>query len=115
MIVTITNYSKRTIVLKRKARFCTMILFKNESPATKECEKHPDSHITNLIDEWKGLERRPKKVIYFWILKILIPLIPLIWLLYNYLSGEVSPTEVALFVAISSFTFVILDKILRTE
>lgn len=123
LLITTTNHSNRKVTLKRKQPFCTMILFKNESRATKECGKHPDTHVTSLIREWKLIERIPRRMIYFWILKISIPAIPLVLLLINYLSRGaptaetrgVSSAEVALFVAFSSSLFVILDRLLRTE
>ena len=115
MLITVTNLSQRRIVLKRKQPFCTMILFKNETPATKECGKHPDRHITKLIKKWGIIEKKRRRILTFWILKIFFPAIPLIWLFMNYLIKGVTGAEVALFVAISSFLFVILDKALRTE
>lgn len=115
LIITVTNNSKRKMILKREQPFCTMILFKNESAARRECGKHPDAHITSLIRDWKLIGKTPRKVIYVWIIKILIPAIPLIWLLVNHLRIGVSSAEVALFVAVSSFLFIILDKILALE
>lgn len=116
LIITIVNLSNRKITLKRRQSFCTMILFKNESPATRECRKHPDTHITSLLKDWKLIEKRPRRMIYFLILKTLIPAIPLILLLVYYLGRRgLARVEVALFVAISSFLFTILDKILPTE
>jgi len=75
-----------------------MILFKNKSPATRACGKRPDAHIIPLIEDWKLIEKRPRRVIHFWILKILIPATPLVLLLVNYLSRGASSAEIALFV-----------------
>ncbi len=115
MIITIINHSKKKIIIERKQPFCTMILFSNERPAKKTCNKHPDAHIISLIKEWELIKRNPVKVIIFAILKILIPAGFIIWLVIKYIKKEATAVDVALFVAISSFLIIALDKILKTD
>jgi len=113
MIITITNHSDRKIALTYKQPFCTMILFKNKDPATKQCGKYPEKHLMNLIDEWKPFKRKP--LLLLWIMKLLIPSILLIWLLIRVLRQQVVAGEVPLYIAISSFLFVVFDKLFKTE
>lgn len=113
LIITLTNNTERKLVLKRKQPFCTMILFENKKPARRVCGKHPDAHITSLIEDWGLVGISPRRN---WAIKISIPAAILSWPLFNYLrGGKVSEGVVALFVAISSFSFVILDRKFRTE
>ncbi len=114
MIITVANLANRKIKLQRKQKLCTMILFKNEDKASGECGKHPSTHITNLIQNWRAIGRRPKRFLYHWGVKILLPVTPLVYLVIKYITLGISAVEVALFVAISSFLFTVLDKIFET-
>jgi len=115
MVVTLTNHSKRSVTLKREQPFCTVVFFKNEKPATQICEKDPNKHITFLLEDWSLPPKRIGKKLLFNILKISGLLIPLLYLLYLYLSVGVNEGEVALFVAISSSLFVILNAFLKSD
>ena len=53
LIVTMTNLSNRTLLLKRGQPFCTMIILENTDESFGECRKHPDTHKARLIKEWK--------------------------------------------------------------
>ena len=118
LLITLANRSNRKITIERKQPFCTAIFFKNETPATKACEKDPNGHFRMLVEKWGALDKKPRRVMCFRALRIIIPFIPLIWPLSKYLTTRVSVSEVALFVAFSSVLLAIslnLDKILRTE
>jgi len=116
-IITLSNESRRKVTLRKNQPFCTMILFRNKSPATRECGKSSHEHLLRLLADWKVVGKQlRKKTICFWILKISIPTIILVSALYvNYLIRPVSEAEAALVVALGSLVFIILDKILRTE
>jgi len=111
LIITITNHSKRKIILRRGQPLCTMILFKNEFPATKPCEKDPHKHLTILRESWESIRKTTRKVLCFkLLLKIFIPLSPLIWLFYRYTTATITEAEAVLFVALSSVLYWIIDS-----
>ena len=115
LIITLTNHSNRKVRLRRKQPFCTVIFLKNEEPASKDCEKDPDKHITFLVEDWKLLPQQIKKKIFFRVMRIVLPIIPLIYLLYRYIFASVTEAEVGIFVAISSFLLMLLTISLKTE
>ena len=113
LVVTLTNHSNRKVTLERNQPFCTVIFLKNEEPALKDCEKDPDKHITFLVEDWKLPPKQIRKKILVWVLRVALPLAPLIYLLYRYFFAGVTEAEVAIFVALSSFLYLILDTLLR--
>jgi len=117
LIITLSNESRKKVTLRKNQPFCTMILFKNKSPATRPCGKHPSEHIRSLLEEWQIVGKLLKrKIISFWIMKISIPILPLAWGLYiNYFVRPISEAEAALIAALISLLFLILDRVLRTE
>lgn len=116
LIITLKNYTARKIILKRGQPFCTLIIFKNEHPATKDCEKTPEKHEISLRDAWRRggkiwRIKQMRKILFG--LKILVPAVPLIWLLHKYFTIGVSGTDVVLFTAISTFLFFTLNRITK--
>jgi len=102
MIISVVNHSKRKVSLRRKQLLCTMILFKNERPATKPCGKDPHKHVTSLLRNWNVLAKKPRKSIFLDFLKASICAIPILYLLYKYLTIGIFEAEVVLFITISS-------------
>jgi deoxycytidine triphosphate deaminase len=114
MIITVTNHSKRKITLRRKQPICTMILFKNELPATKLCGKDPNRHVTSLLRSWGALAKKPLKSKLLDFIKICICAAPLVYLSYKYLTMGVSEAEVVLLATVSSaFTMAFFGERLK--
>ena len=57
MLVTVTNVTNRPARLHRGEAFCTMVLFRNASPATKSSGKTLAGHVVQLVTLWQALAR----------------------------------------------------------
>ncbi len=104
-----TNLSNRTLTIKRGDQFCTMVIFKNADHSFGESGKSPEKHKLVIIDKWK---HEPSFVLNLGklILRYVIPVIPLLYLIYDSFSNELNIAKVALFVAVSTLLFQIIDK-----
>lgn len=111
LIITMANLSSRKIELKRKQPFCTVIFVRNEKPATRKCNKHPDSHLKKLYQAWRRKDDATLKVKIFRNIPYIVPTLILICIGIFFLVSDLTEAQVAYLVAAASLSYLILDRI----
>jgi len=61
MLVALHNPTDSPVTLRREQPFCTLVLFKNLSPATKDCGK-PEGRSDILLTNWERKFKKVKKI-----------------------------------------------------
>ena len=112
-IVTISNNSNRKISLKYKQPFCTAMFLKNQSSATRDSKRHPDTHLESLRRAWEKNEKIPISTVLNFSLVTIIGFSPLLYLLLKNIYGSLSSTEIPIFVSLSVFILSIVNIIFK--
>lgn len=115
MIITLTNQSKRKVILKRKQPFCTVVFLENKDPASRCCGKDPNQHIVFIMNDWQIQDNVLRKTRLYNAAKILGAALPLLGIAYLYLTVGISEVQVSLLGLVSTVDFIVLDKLLKSE
>lgn len=101
LIITVGNMTGRDVELSHGAALCTMILMRNEEPASRDCGKTPGGHLNAIQMHWKPEKIWQRTRIRRLLLKSLIAALPLVALAIRWVTAsDLSTAEVALWVAI---------------